>query len=142
MKVTREVITDLLPAYLSKEASSDTQALVEEFFKQDPAFEKIVKENKNEEMIRHAPATPLPKDHESETLIRAQNMMKWRTHWLTMALIFTVMPLCCVFSSKGLEWIMWRDAPYASNVFVIFALTSWVFYIINRRKARVSRVRK
>ncbi len=48
MKVTREVITDLLPAYLSKEASADTCVLIEEFFKQDPEFAALVKEKKTE----------------------------------------------------------------------------------------------
>ncbi len=35
MNVTREVILDLLPVYLSGEASPATRALVEEFLQQD-----------------------------------------------------------------------------------------------------------
>jgi hypothetical protein len=140
MKVTRDVITDLLPAYLANEASSDTQSLVEEFFKQDPEFAGIVKDKKNEEMLRQAPAMPLPENHERETLIRARNMLKWRAHWLTMAIIFTLMPLACAFSSKGLEWIMWRDAPHAAQIFNILAVISWIYFIRNRIKARSSKV--
>ena len=138
MKVTREVITDLLPAYLSKEASADTRALVEEFFKQDPEFAALVKEKKTEELLGKLPATPLPKDHERETLIRTKNTLKWRTHWLTMAILFTLMPLSCVFSSKGLVWIMFRDAPYAANTFVILAVVSWIQFFRTRRKLRSS----
>jgi hypothetical protein len=136
MKVTREVVTDLLPAYFSKEASADTCALVEEFFKQDAEFAALVKEKKSEELLGQLPVTPLSKDHELETLIRTKNMLKWRTHWLTLAILFTLMPLSSVFSSKGLVWIMLRDAPYAANTFSIFAVVFWIQYFRTRRKLR------
>jgi hypothetical protein len=138
MKITRDVITDLLPAYLTNEASYDTRALVEEFFKQDPEFAALAKEKKSEELLGQLPATPLPKDHERETLIRTKNMLKWRTHWLILAIVFTLMPLSCVFSSKGLVWIMFRDAPYAANSFFIFAAVSWIYYFRSRHKLRSS----
>jgi hypothetical protein len=139
MKVTREVITDLLPAYFSKEASADTRALVEEFFKQDPEFAELAKEKKSEEFLGQLPATPLPKDHERETLIRTKNMLKWRTHWLGLAIVFTLMPLSCSFSSNWhLSWIMLRDAPHAANIFTIFAVISWIQFFRTRHKLRSS----
>jgi hypothetical protein len=39
MKLEREVIVDLLPAYFSGEASAATRALVEEYFREHPDFE-------------------------------------------------------------------------------------------------------
>jgi hypothetical protein len=138
MKVTREVIIDLLPAYLSNEASDDTRVLVEEFFEQDPEFAALAKENKTEELLGKLPVDPLPKDHERETLIRTKGMLKWRAHWLAMAIVFTLMPLSSVFSSKGLTWIMFRDAPYAANIFTIFAVVSWIQYFRTRHKLRSS----
>jgi len=136
MKVTREVITDLLPAYFSREASADTQALVEEFLKQDPEFAALVNEKKSEEWLGRLPAAPLPEDHEHETLIRTKNMLKWRGHWLALAILFTLMPLSCVFGSKGLVWIMVRDAPYAAQTYLILAVVSWIQYLRTRRKLR------
>jgi hypothetical protein len=138
MNVTREVITDLLPAYLSKEASADTRALVEEFLRNDPEFAALVHEKKSEELLGQMPATPLPKDHERDTLIRTKNMLKWRTHWLALAIVFTLMPLSCVFSSKGLVWIMVRDAPYAANTFMMFAVAFWIQFFRTRHKLRSS----
>ena len=138
MKITREVIPDLLPAYLSKEASADTRALVEEFFKQDPEFAALVKEKKSEELLGRLPVTPLSKDHELETLIRTKNRLKWRAHWLIMAILFNLMPFSCVFSSKGLVWLMLRDAPYAAQTFLILAVVSWIQYLRTRRKLRSS----
>jgi|WetSurSiteA1Bulk_404760.scaffolds.fasta_scaffold72470_1 hypothetical protein len=139
MKVTREVITDLLPAYLSKEASADTCALVEEFFNQDPEFAALAKEKMTEELLGKLPATPLPKDHERETLIRTKNTLQWRTHWLTMAILFTLMPLSCSFSSNWhLSWIMFRDAPHAAHTFLILAVISWIQFLRTRRRLRSS----
>ena len=43
MNPTRELISDLLPAYFSGEASADTRTLVEEFFAQDREFERMAR---------------------------------------------------------------------------------------------------
>ena len=51
MKVTQNVIHDLLPAYLAGEASADTVALVEEFLRLDPELARTA------EALR---STPLP----------------------------------------------------------------------------------
>ncbi len=44
MKVTREVITDLLPLYVSGDASEDTRALVGNFLQQDADLAQMVRE--------------------------------------------------------------------------------------------------
>jgi hypothetical protein len=41
MKITRDVIYDLLPAYFANEVSADTRALIEEFFASDPEFGRM-----------------------------------------------------------------------------------------------------
>jgi anti-sigma factor RsiW len=41
MKVTRDVIYDLLPQYFAGEVSADTRALIEEFFATDPEFGRM-----------------------------------------------------------------------------------------------------
>jgi anti-sigma factor RsiW len=41
MKVTRDVIYDLLPAYFAGDASDDTRALVEAYFETDPEFGRM-----------------------------------------------------------------------------------------------------
>ena len=42
MNITQDIVTDLLPAYLSGEASRDTQALVEDFMNGNPQFAAVV----------------------------------------------------------------------------------------------------
>ena len=41
MKVTREVIYDLLPSYFAGDASDDTRALVDAYFETDPEFARM-----------------------------------------------------------------------------------------------------
>jgi anti-sigma factor RsiW len=41
MKVTRDVIYDLLPSYFAGDASQDTRALVEAYFETDPEFARM-----------------------------------------------------------------------------------------------------
>jgi anti-sigma factor RsiW len=42
MKVTRDVIYDLLPGYFSGDISPDTRAMVDEFLDQDPEFRRMM----------------------------------------------------------------------------------------------------
>ena len=41
MKVTRDVVYDLLPSYFAGDASDDTRALVEAYFETDPEFGRM-----------------------------------------------------------------------------------------------------
>ena len=41
MKISRDVIYDLLPGYFAGEASPDTRALVQEYFDTDPEFRRM-----------------------------------------------------------------------------------------------------
>ena len=44
MKITKNVILDLLPLYSAKEVSDDTRALVEKYLKTDPELANISKQ--------------------------------------------------------------------------------------------------
>ena len=45
MKVTRDVILDLLPLYLAGEASADTRILVEKYLETDPKLAQLAAES-------------------------------------------------------------------------------------------------
>ena len=45
MKITRDVIIDLLPLYFSGEASTDTKELVKAYFDQNPEFAEEAKKS-------------------------------------------------------------------------------------------------
>jgi anti-sigma factor RsiW len=70
MKVTRDVVVDLWPVYVSGEASTDTLTLVEAFLAQDREFAERLREPENAGL--RPPALALPADHERATLLRTQ----------------------------------------------------------------------
>ena len=62
MNITREVVMDLLPIYFSGEASSDTKSLVEEYFRDNPDFERMARSAGTPlETLRTPPSRPAQK---------------------------------------------------------------------------------
>jgi hypothetical protein len=105
MKVTREVIKDLLPKYFPGAASEDTRRMVEEYFRQDPDFERAARaQAKPRETLQGASAEAERKRRE-----RFELECDSRGGWLAMAVYFTVWPLVSLVSS-GLG--AWLGAPH------------------------------
>src|SRR5689334_21553421 len=88
MSLTREVVTDLLPIYFSGEASGDTKMLVEDYFRQDPDFERIARSAATPiESLRAA--TPSAADPEKEK--RDLESVRWglrQRRWLFAGSLF------------------------------------------------------
>lgn len=72
MNATRDVITDLLPLYFSGEASDDTRAMVEEYFKADPEFEHMARRMASSMTVFKATLT-------EDDALEAQSLMRTRT---------------------------------------------------------------
>jgi hypothetical protein len=107
MKVTRKVVKDLLPKYFSGEASEDTRRMVEEYFRQDPDFERAARaEAKPRKTLQGASAEAEPKGRDREGLGLECGSQRG---WLGMAVYFTVWPLVPLVSS-GLG--AWLGAPH------------------------------
>src|ERR1700685_4386211 len=74
MNVTREVILDLLPLYLSGEASPATRGLVEEYVKQDPELAQRIRLQWADNLAKVVP-TGLPPDLELRSLRRTRSLL-------------------------------------------------------------------
>lgn len=74
MKITRAVILDLLPLYVSDEASRDTANLVEEYLATDPELSEIARETAAKKMIQETPVT-LSKEDKMEAYKEAKKSM-------------------------------------------------------------------
>lgn len=77
MEVTRKVIEDLLPLYVSNEASADTRVLVEGFLERDPELARLVREAAAE-LPKDIPI-PLTREDEMEAYKEAKRLMFLRT---------------------------------------------------------------
>jgi anti-sigma factor RsiW len=78
MRVTRDVVLDLLPIYLAGEASSDTRALVESYLETDPELADIAQQQASVGMPKDIPV-PLGREDQMEAYKQAQRMLWIRT---------------------------------------------------------------
>ena len=78
MKITRNVILDLLPLYAANEASADTTALVDEYLESDSELADIAKNMATLELPGEAPV-PLTKEDEMDAYKEAKRLLLQRT---------------------------------------------------------------
>lgn len=105
MRVTRDVIQDLLPLYLAGEVSGDTRTLVEEYLDTDPEFANEVRELEEMGFLGDVPV-PLTKEDQMEAYKEAKRLMVLRTAILAIAIATIV---ACVLGT-GLVAVMWFGA--------------------------------
>ncbi|WKZ46007.1 MAG: hypothetical protein QY306_09305 [Anaerolineales bacterium] len=130
MKITRDVVTDLLPVYLAGEASADTRALVEEFLKQNPEFAKLIAE---EERPLAQPSKQLQKETEMKTLEQTKKLLAKRSWYMGFAIFFTVLPLSIRGNEQGIYW-MWAGDPMIPITSIAVAVLMWFLYARTNRK--------
>ena len=143
MNVTREVVTDLLPVYFSGEASGDTKVLVEDYFRQDPDFERIARSAATPlEALRAA--TPIAAGPEKEK--RDLESVRWglrRRQWLFAgSLFFTLFPLSYyfTFTNGHIASLPVRDALWNTAFHWTLAAPFWFLYFARLPRRTVSLV--
>jgi hypothetical protein len=133
MKITRDVITDLWPAYAAKEASADTRALVEEYLAGDPDLARDLREDSPLDTT----VPSLPPEHAAASLRRTRDLIHGRG-WLRglrlMALVFTVFTI-----SRAIRDTTFVGSPRVVIADAILAIVCWTAYALlvghARRKA-------
>ena len=136
MKITRDVITDLMPVYSSGEASSDTRALVEEFFKQDPEYAQIAARPEGQ-ILPGAVHLSLPRNSELTSLARTRLMIRRRSLFLSLALMFTGFTVAFKFNHDGVSWL-WSDAHAGAYGCIAIAAISWIGLLVMRHRLRTT----
>ena len=122
MNISRAVVTDLWPLYLSGEASADTRALVEDFLRQDPELARLLEEDKSRELLAAAP-TPLRPDHEMQTFTKTRKALFLSDfHWL----LFLALMFSCFAFGRIVSDTSWDVSP---RNFIVVASTAVVFWI-------------
>ncbi len=77
MKITRNVILDLLPLYLADEASEDTRVLVEGYLETDPDLASIAEQTAIE--LPGDIPTPHTQEDKMKAYLQAKRLAFWRT---------------------------------------------------------------
>jgi hypothetical protein len=132
MKLEREVIVDLLPAYFSGEASAATRTLVEDYFREDPEFEKSARSAGGQ--LESLKAAPLRIDPEKEKLAleRARLVVETRSTFLWMAIFFTLMLLLFRVHDHKIIWVLWEGSALRGIIFAALAVFLWLLYLYTR----------
>jgi hypothetical protein len=143
MNITRDVINDLLPAYFSGDASSDTRNLIEHYFRQYPDFHNEVAPASA--ILRRVGDVELPagdsKD-EKIALTRAKRVLRWQQVLLAFATTFTLNAISLGFSfeiTNGTVHIHWLSIPGQGLVIagiLAISVILWIAYIRVTRRVR------
>jgi len=140
MNVTRKVITDLLPIYFSGEASVDTRALVENYFRQDPDFERIARSAATPlETLRAATPIAAGSKREKHDLESVRWRLQWRRVLFVLSLFLTLIPLS-FYSHGHIISPMVRDAPWEAALYWTLAALFWFLYFARLRQRAASLV--
>src|ERR1700677_1620757 len=129
MKVTREVILDLLPVYLAGEASPATRALVEEYLKQDTELAQRIRLQWADSLANAVPSA-LPPDLELRSLRRTRSLIGWQKWLFAFGICFSALSLSFEFSFEGGHFgefhFLMRDFPAQFAPCVALAIVCWI----------------
>jgi hypothetical protein len=141
MNVTREVVMDLLPLYLSGEGSPDTRALVEAFLAQDPELEQGIRNRWLENMAKVAPSS-LPPDLELKAFRRTRGLLAWQKWFMGFGMFFTAFLPSNQFTIADGRitdfHFLARNHPAAFAVVAALGLACWTAYFTLRRRLRTT----
>jgi hypothetical protein len=141
MKVTREVILDLLPLYLAGEASPSTRELVEEYLKQDPELAQRIRLQMAEGLKRAAPSG-LPPDLEFRSLKRTRRLLTLQKWLFGFGLAFAAFGLSIEFSTRNGHFrefhFLVRDYPTLFGGSLVCSVISWMLYFFVRHRIRTA----
>ncbi|MGB9120983.1 MAG: hypothetical protein WCE73_10210 [Candidatus Angelobacter sp.] len=142
MKLEREVIVDLLPAYFSGEASAATRMLVEDFFRENPDFEKSARSAAGplDSLKAAVPKLDagLNAEREKLALERARLVTETRSSFFWLAVISTLMLFLFRIQNGKIIWIVWSSSASGGGsrgpIFIAMAVFFWLFYLYARSR--------
>lgn len=137
MKITKEIILDLVPVYLAGEASQATRALVEEYLAGDPELAQSVRAQQADSSFR-MDLPELPPELELKSLHRTRHLLSWQRWLFGLAIGFSAISLTSQFSiRKGrlqeFHFLI-RDYPEMFGPCVVIGLVCWIAYFYIRRR--------
>jgi anti-sigma factor RsiW len=131
MKITRDVVQDLLTVYLSGEATADTRALVEEWLKTDADLAIQVDEARRADL---PPVSAPAPSVEQRALARTKRGLRLRAITLGVAIYVSTLPLTVTFNRHGFQGLMIQDW-WERILLLAIAAGLWVAYFRMTRRS-------
>jgi hypothetical protein len=132
MKLEREVIIDLLPAYFSGESSAATRTLVEDYFRENPEFEAAARRSNHPLESLKALSAAADDAREKLALERARQITETRSAFLWFAVCFTLILPVFRIRDHQIVWILWNP-PLIGVIFALMAAFFWALFLNVRR---------
>jgi anti-sigma factor RsiW len=136
VEVTRDVVNDLLPVYLAGEGSADTARLVETFLRNDPAFARLVEEERAPELLRRP--VVLQPGPEKRALELTKRLIRRQTWFLAFGILFTLLPFTVWIRGGSVTFPVLRYTPLLALAYWLVASLFWAGYARTRWRLRVS----
>lgn len=127
--VTRDIIEDLIPVYLSGEASPDTKTLVEQYVSVHPEMAALLQGGRLPDF--NASASP---DLGLKALQQTRILLKQRTSFLVLAAMLSVSIFTFSFHGSNIRFLLFRDAPAVAWTLLAASVIFYLrFYLICRQ---------
>ena len=127
MSITRPVVLDLWPVYVSGEASAETRTLVEDYLRGDPEFAQQLRENP----LSAVPPPPLPPDLETSAFARARRRLRGFPWLLQLAILFSASAFGRIVSDTS-----WDVSPRNFIVMAGIAACLWIAFFVTLWRMR------
>ena len=141
MKVTKEIILDLLPVYLAGEASEATCSLVEEYLAHDPELAQSVRSQRADNSFR-IDLPELPPELELKSLHRTRHLLSWQRWLFGLAIGFSTVSLTSEMSFREGQirefHFLIRDYPEVFGTCLVLGLSCWIAFFLIRRRSRTA----
>lgn len=137
LRVTPDIVKDLLPLYVDGDLSADSRAAVEAALAADPEMRRLA-DALSAEAAAPVPAIAPHASAERDSLTRAKSLLRRRAWLLGGALMFTSAPLTFVFEGTHLRFLLVRDAPTLAAALLVVAAGLWVAFAVTAHRARVT----
>jgi hypothetical protein len=128
--VTRDIISDLWPLYVSDDASADTRALVEAFLREEPELARQLMEDAAAPLPGHD-VPSLTADHELRTLARIRRRLIGPRWALLLAIVFTMQAFGRIVSDTS-----FTVSPRNFIATAVVAAVFWVVFLVRLFRGR------
>jgi hypothetical protein len=128
--ITRDIIADLYPLYLSGDASPDTRRIVESFLHEDPEFARSLTETETGSLVAHGLPSLSP-DHELKTLDRLKHRL-----WGPIGLLQLALVTSCFAFGRIVSDTSFDVSPRKFIVTAAIAVCFWVAFFIQLLRGR------
>ena len=137
MKITRDVIADLLPLYVAGDVSADTRVLVEEYLAGDADMRSLLARQRTDSPL---PPVDMPPDRELQALRRVRRSVAVQRWVFGLASFLTAMALTTELSFENGHLVgarlLFSSSPAILAELIIPAAVLWIVYFRSKRRVR------